>query len=283
MPNFPIVDAHLHIWDPSRLPYAWLDAHATLGRSFLLDDYEASVGADAVEAMVFVECDIDTGHSANEIAWVDSVARVDSRIGAYVAHAPVDRGDAVLAELEALQAFEKMRGVRRLIQSETKPGFCIQPDFIAGVRALERFEWSFDICILGWQMADAIALVDACPKVSFILDHIGKPTIREGLLEPWRAQIHELAERSNVVCKLSGVATEADHVSWTRADLAPFIDTALQAFGTDRLMFAGDWPVATQAISPKAWIAEVDHSLAGLSLDEQKSIYRDVARRAYRF
>lgn len=283
MPDLKIVDSHVHIWDPSKLAYTWLNDNATLGRKFLLEDYNAAFGANAVEAMVFVECDIDSGHAVDEIAWVDSVAKADPRIAAYVAHAPVDEGDGVLATLEALQPFQRMRGVRRLIQSETMPGFCLQESFITGVRMLERFDWSFDICILGWQMEDAIGLVDRCPNVSFVLDHIGKPSIRNGELEPWRQHMRQLAERSNVVCKLSGVATEADHKTWRREELTPFIATALEAFGPNRLMFGGDWPVATFAITPKQWLAEVDWALHDLSGDERQQIYSGVSRRFYRF
>ncbi|MEM6899334.1 MAG: amidohydrolase family protein [Pseudomonadota bacterium] len=283
MPDFPIIDAHLHVWDPSNLPYAWLSENETLNGSFLLPDYDAAVGDTRVEQMVFVECDIDEGSAVDEIRWIDELAQSDPRLAAYVAHAPVNLGDKVLPYLEALEPFTRMRGIRRLIQAETEPGYCIRPPFIDGVRQLERFDWSFDVCILAWQMEDVIKLVDACPKISFVLDHLGKPSIREGALHPWRDQMFRLAERDNVVCKLSGVATEADHARWTRDDLAPFIDTALEAFGPSRLMFAGDWPVATMAISADRWIAEVDWSLTGLSTDEQREIYGEVARRAYRF
>lgn len=283
MPATPIVDAHVHIWDPSNLSYAWLNEDRVLGRRFLLEDYDDAFGPDTTTAMVFVECDVDPGHAAEEIAWVDQVAKSDPRLAAYVAHAPVDQGDGVLKTLEALQPFERMRGVRRLIQSETMSGFCLQEDFVTGVRLLERFGWSFDICILGWQMEDAIGLVDCCPNIRFVLDHIGKPGIRAGELEPWRQQMFQLAERANVVCKLSGVATEADHAAWRREELTPFIDTALEAFGPKRLMFGGDWPVAALAITARQWLDEVDWALRDVSEDERHQIYTGTARRFYRF
>ncbi|MEM9387824.1 MAG: amidohydrolase family protein [Pseudomonadota bacterium] len=282
MPDFSIVDSHLHIWDPSRLPYRWLNGHETLGRAYLLPDYDEAVDGVDVSKMVFVECDIDPGHALDEIAWVDEVALQDPRIAAYVAHAPVETGDAIAPLLERLQDFSKMRGVRRLIQGETQAGFCVQPKFIQGVQALERFGWSFDICILGWQMDDAISLVDACPNVQFILDHIGKPRIIDGALQPWARQMSALAERENVVCKLSGVATEADHQSWKASDLSPFIQTALQSFGPQRLMFGGDWPVATQAIDARSWISCVDDEVGSLSEDEKRCLFLDVAAETYR-
>ncbi len=282
MSDIAVIDAHLHIWDPARLPYAWLDGHPVLGRSFLLADYDAATAPETVSKMVFVECDIDQGHAVDEVAWVEEVAASDPRIAAIVGHAPVDTGDAVLATLEALEPFGLMRGVRRLIQSETEPGFCTQPGFIEGVRCLERFDWSFDICILGPQMDDAIGLVDACPNISFVLDHIGKPRIANAALEPWRTQMRRLAERSNVVCKLSGVATEADHAAWTPDQLRPFMDAALEAFGPSRLMFGGDWPVAIQAIDARRWMDVARAAVAELSETEQRNVFAGTAERFYR-
>ncbi|MGB3556866.1 MAG: amidohydrolase family protein [Jannaschia sp.] len=175
-----------------------------------------------------------------------------------------------------------MRGIRRIIQDETEPGFCTRPAFVEGVRLLERFGWSFDICIFGHQMADAIQLVDLCPDVSFVLDHIGKPPIRDGRMEPWRRRMFALAERPNVMCKLSGVATEADHASWKPEDLRRYMDVALEAFGPNRLMFGSDWPVATEAIAARSWLDLVDEALSDLTLDEQRSVFAGTAERFYR-
>ncbi len=282
MSDSPIVDSHVHIWDPARLPYAWLDGHPVLDRPFLLGDYDAATAPESISKMVFVECDIDRGHAVDEVAWVEEVAASDSPIAGIVGHAPVEEGDAVLTTLEALEPFGLMRGVRRLIQSEAEPGFCIQPRFIDGVRRLERFDWSFDICILARQMDDAIALVDACPNIRFVLDHIGKPQIADGVLEPWRSKMRALAERPNVVCKLSGVATEADHVAWTPGQLRPFMDAALEAFGPSRLMFGGDWPVATQAISARRWMDLVREALVDLSETERRDVFAGTAEQFYR-
>ncbi|WP_429502951.1 amidohydrolase family protein [Paraburkholderia youngii] len=166
---------HLHIWDPAVLPYSWHKAVPSLNRAYLPNDLDAASDAGTVGAMIFVECDVDSPYSLDEIAWVNEQARLDPRIAAFVAHAPVEQGAGVLAHMEELSEFGCVRGVRRLIQSESDRNFCARRQFIAGVRELVRFGWTFDICIRHFQMESAIRLVDACPRVQFALDHIGKP------------------------------------------------------------------------------------------------------------
>jgi L-fuconolactonase len=282
MPSFPIVESHLHIWDPERIDIPWLASTPLLNRPMTLADYDAARGSTAVDAMVFLECDVAPEAALDEVAWVSGLAQSDARIQAIVAHAPLQLGEGATPHLEALSEFDLVRGVRRLIQSEPDTEFCIRPDFVEGVRRLSGFGWSFDACIIHTQIRSLIRLVDLCPDISFVLDHIGKPAIRDGQLEPWRDAMHELARRDNIVCKLSGVATEADHQNWTYQDLEPYMDTALQAFGPSRLMFGGDWPVALAAINYETWIATVDRFLAGLSDDERHQIYAGTARSFYR-
>jgi len=282
MPSFPIVDSHLHIWDSWQIDIPWLARDALLNRPMNLVDYDEARGSTTVDAMVFVECDVAPKAALAEVAWVAEQAQADPRIRAIVAHAPLELGTGVLPHLEALSSFDLVRGARRLIQSEPDTEFCIRPDFVEGVRLLSRFGWSFDACIVHTQLKSLTKLVDLCPDVSFVLDHIGKPAIRDGQLSVWRDEMHELARRDNVVCKLSGVATEADHETWTYQDLEPFMNTALEAFGPRRLMFGGDWPVALHATSYENWIATVDRLLVAVSEDDRHQIYTRTARSFYR-
>jgi L-fuconolactonase len=211
------------------------------------------------------------------LAW----AKEEPRIAAMVCNAALEKGDGARGELERLAATEKVRGVRRIYQDEPDPAFCLRPDFVAGVRALADYGLSFDLCLKHPQLGATIGLADACPNVPMLLDHIAKPGIAAGLMQPWADQMRELARRANVVCKLSGVATEAA-AGWTPADLRPYMEVALEAFGPARLMFGGDWPVSTLAITYPQWVALVDDLIRDLSEDEQRQIYRDTARAFYR-
>jgi L-fuconolactonase len=124
--------------------------------------------------------------------------------------------------------------------------------------------------------------VRQCPEVRFVLDHIAKPAIKAGEFEPWGRNLKELAALPNVTCKISGVTTEADHKTWTREQLKPYIAHAIECFGFDRVMYGGDWHVLELAGTYPQWVGIVDWVIAGASLEEQRKLYRDNAIRAYR-
>lgn len=282
MPNFPIVDTHVHLWDPAHLNYPWLADVEKLNRAFLPLDYRKHCGDVQVDQMVFLECDLDATQFLDEAKWVASLAEGEEpRLKGIVAHAPLHKGDAAKADLEALAQVSGVKGVRRLIQGQSVD-FCIQPYFVAGVQALSEFNLSFDLCIFHPQLANTIALVKACPNVQFVLDHIGKPGIKDGLFDPWCEELKQLAELPNVLCKVSGVMTEADHENWTFDEIRPYLDHVFGTFPFDRLMYGGDWPVSTLAIKYPIWVDTLDKVLAGCSEDELRHFYRDTAISFYK-
>ncbi len=282
MPNFPLVDTHLHIWDLGRLRYPWLSSVPLLNRNHLIEDFRRACGSVQVAKMVLVQCECDPALSPAEADWVTEVARTEPRLRGIVAQAPLEKGDAVNAALARLAANPLVKGVRRLIQSEADDAFCVRPDFVRGVQALHAHGLSFDICIFHRQLGNAIKLVRQCPDVSFVLDHIGKPDIKAGQLDPWRAELRELAKLENVSCKLSGLVTEADFAQWKPADLKPYIDHVVECFGFARVMFGGDWPVSTQASDYPRWVATLDDALHGCSTDELQRLYVRNAEAFYR-
>lgn len=282
MPAFPIVDTHLHLWDPGRLRYPWLAGVPALNRNFLIDDYRLACGPVQVAKMVFVQCDCDPVQAYAEADEVATIAAADPRIRGIVAHASLEQGDAAERDLVRLAGSPLVKGIRRLIQSEPDNAFCLRPDFVRGVQLLPRHGLSFDLCIVHRQLANTIQLVRQCPNVRFILDHIGKPDIKGGQLDPWRAELRELSRLENVWCKLSGLVTEADFEKWTAADLQPYIDHVIDCFGFGRVMFGGDWPVSTQAADFPRWVATLDDALRGCSPDELHRVYVRNAETFYR-
>ena len=281
MSEFSIVDTHVHLWDPTNLNYPWLGDVEQLNRAFLPVDYREHCGAVNVEKMVFLECDLDPTQFLDEAKWVASLAQEEPRLSGIVAHAPLHKGDAVKADLEALVEVPLVKGVRRLIQGEAID-FCVQPDFVAGVQALPEFGLSFDLCIFHPQLANTVELVKQCPQVQFVLDHIGKPGIADGLLDPWREELKQLAELPNVWCKISGMVTEADHEHWTSDDLKPYIDHVVETFGFDRVMYGGDWPVSILATEYPMWVWTLDQALSGCSGDELAKLYKNNAIEFYK-
>ena len=281
MPDFPLVDTHLHVWDPGLLRYPWLDDIPLLNKPYLLQDYDLACGAVAVERMVFLQAEVDPAQYQDEADWVDSLADQDSRLQGIVAWAPLENGDAARPALERLAANPRVKGIRRIIQAEPDIGFCLRPDFVTGVRLLPEFGLSFDICIVHYQLANTIKMVAQCPDVQFILDHIGKPDIRNGLMDPWRAEIRALSRFPNVFCKISGLVTEADHQRWTREQLRPYVHHVIECFGFDRVMYGGDWPVAAQAADYPRWVETLEWAFAGCTDEELKKLFHDNALAFY--
>lgn len=282
MPTEPVIDTHVHLWDPKLIRYPWLADNALLNRPYLLDDYRVATESISLESMIFVQCEADFATFESEAAWVAGLGRSEPRIKGMVAWAPLEKGKAVREDLGRLKRHSILRGIRRIIQFEPDLDFCLRPDFVEGVRTLSEFDLSFDICIDYRHMSKVLRFVDQVPEVRMVLDHIGKPAIKDGAMNPWAEQIRQLARLPHVSCKISGVATEADHKRWNSDELKRYIDVAIDAFGFDRIMFGGDWPVSTQAIKYQRWVGLLDEILVGVTAGERRNFWRDNAARFYR-
>lgn len=281
MPSFPIIDAHLHLWDPAVLRYPWLDDIPLLNRPFLPEDYKAATEGLHVEKMVFVQCECEFSQCEEEVNFITRLAEADKRIEGIVAWAPLEKGIPATETLERFSTNKLVKGIRRIIQFEPDPEFCLRKDFIEALRLLPRYGFSFDICISHRQMENVIKLVRECPEVRFVLDHIGKPGIKQLQTDPWRSNLKTLSGFENVWCKMSGLVTEADHAGWKKEDLATFCKYVLDYFTPDRLIFGGDWPVVLQAADYVTWIETLDFLLSGLSQNELLKIYRQNAETFY--
>ena len=282
MPDFPIVDSHVHLADPQRFGYAWTRNAPSLNRTVLPEHLTKAAAPVAIDTIVFVEVDVDDPQQVAEAEWIESLGEADPRLKGMVASLPLERGNGVQGDLEKMLRCQRLRGIRRLIQNQKDPDFCIQPKFIEGLKLLARHDLVFDICIFHHHLPNAIRMVRQCPEVRFVLDHIAKPAIKAGEFEPWGRNLKELAALPNVACKISGVTTEADHKSWTREQLKPYIAHAIECFGFDRVMYGGDWHVLELAGTYPQWVEIVDWVIAGASADEKRKLYRDNAIRAYR-
>jgi L-fuconolactonase len=283
MPAFPIIDSHVHLWDPQRFRITWIDGDPLLDQAYGLEAFHEHTRGVAIEAFVYLEVNVEPAYALLEARHIAGLMAEDPRLRAIVAWAPLEHGTRLRSYLEALTAIDpRIRGVRRVVQGEPDPGFSARPDFVRGVQLLPEFGLSCDICIKHHQLAATIALVRQCPEVQFVLDHIGKPDIAVGQIDPWRAQIAELAALPNVVCKISGMVTEADHQAWTPADLAPYVAHVIDVFGEDRVLFGGDWPVALLASGYQRWVETLDALTAQLSDGARRKLWAENARRIYR-
>jgi len=277
-----IVDAHHHLWDTRRFRYSLFERIPALNRPYPVGDFDQIATAEGVDASVCVEATSAGADGLAELAWLRQQADRSSRVTAIVAWAPVEQPELpdYLARITALSD-PRIVGVRRSFEFEAYD-FPSRPEVVSGVRRLAEAGLSFDLVLFHASLTAASELVAQCPQVSFILDHLGKPAIRERQLEPWSTHIAELAALPNVVCKISGMTTEAEHETWTVDDLAPYFHRAVECFGWDRLLFGSDWPVCNLAGGYDSWRRAVDALLAGVSSADRTKFFVGNAVRIYR-
>jgi L-fuconolactonase len=290
MPRFPVIDTHLHIWDPQRLSYAWIKGNPLFDRPYHVEDYRRDSAGVEVEAMVFLECYADftpeSGQYLEEVEFVEDEAKRDPRIVGIVPMAPLEKGrgaEPILAEMA--EKHPTIKGIRRIVEFDADPrALTLSDPFIEGVNFLEKFGMHFEINVNHTQMDIVREFVPWIPNVPMILDHCGKPGIKEGAIEQYRSDVAELSRHPNLWCKLSDLPVEADLANWTEADLRPYIEATIEAFGVERTIYAGDYPVCLQATTLPRWVEVLDRAFAEMDLseDETRKIYRDNANAFYR-
>ena len=289
MPDFPIVDTHLHIWDQTQLRYSAFAANPLFNHPYHVEDYQRDCGQTDIEAMVFLECYADFwdggGQYIKEIEFVEREAQRDPRIKAIVPMAPLEWGKKVEPMLRQMQQHQTVRGIRRIVEFDDNPReLTLSDSFIEGVNLLSKFGWHFEINVNHTQMDIVREFVMRVPDVALILDHCGKPGIKEGAIAQFRDDVKFLAKRKNLWIKLSDLPVEADIDQWTEADIRPFIAATLDTFGPGRTIFGADYPILLQATTITQWVEILDQAFSdlGLSESETRSIYRDNAIKFYR-
>lgn len=272
-----MIDAHHHLWRYEPVEYSWISEDmAVLRRDFLPADLFQEMAAAGVTGAIAVQA----RQSLEETEWLLELASSNEWMMGVVGWIPLEDAD-VEGEIERLAANPKFKAVRHVIQDEPDPAFMLRPDFQRGLGLLPRFGLVYDLLIYERQLPEAIHLVDEHRDVTFVLEHIGKPRIRDGLFAPWRELIRELARRENVFCKISGMATEAGWRSWAEADLRPYWETVLDGFSPSRLMFGTDWPVLLLAGTYVQWTRIVRGWVGRLTKTEQEAILSGTAARVY--
>ncbi len=276
-----IVDAHLHVWNTDRFDYAWLADVPTLDRTMTFGDLaaERAPGAAHVDGFVVVQADCRPDQAMAEVDWVTTMAGEGPVLG-IVAFAPLEDGDAVSEHLDDLGERPLVVGVRRPLSSEPV-GFSATDAFRAGARAVAAHSFAFDARVTEAQLGDVIALADAVPELAIVLDHAGQPARPTDAPGAWSRSIAELALRPNVVCKVSSLPALTGSGAWTLDALRPSLDTVLDAFGPDRLLFGSDWPASSGRTSLDRWLDTIAEWSGAFSADEREALFAGTAERVY--
>ena len=237
------IDAHQHFWRYNADEYGWIDdSMAGLQRDFLPEDLKREMEVAGFDGAVAVQA----RQTLEETRWLLKLAASSTHVLGVVGWVDL-RSPSVRSQLAEFAGSPKFLGVRHIVQSESDDRFLLQPEFLRGIAALEEFDLTYDILIYPRHLPVAAEFVKRFPRQRFVLDHVAKPLIKSGSLRPWQSGIRELAQNTNVFCKLSGLITEADWKNWKSSDFEPYLDVALESFGRDRLMIGSDWPVCTVA------------------------------------
>lgn len=282
MPSVAVIDSHVHLFDTGRLSYSWLERRPGINHPHLYEDYKRAIDGLPIEKIVFAEVWVDAPLHLAEAEWISEQAALHPEIAGMIAAAPLEIGRDVLGDLEKMRTFPTFRAVRRITEAETDERFCERPGFVDAVGLLGEMDVVCDVCVFAHQLPGVISLARHCPRTTIVLDHIGKPAIRDGEMDAWRRNITALSALPNVVTKISGVLTEADQGNWSREIVRPYLDHAIESFGFDRVMFGSDWPVLALTTSVAGWIDIVDWTIQGSSNEEQSKLYRDNAARIYK-
>jgi L-fuconolactonase len=270
------IDAHHHLWHYSAIEYEWIDDRmAALRRDFLPADFLRELNSTGIDGAVTVQAQ----QTLEETQWLLELAATHKEILGVVGWAPI-ASPHFEKSLNALTINPNLVGLRHVVQAEP-PGFLDNEDFNRGIRAMRGTGLAYDILIVEHQLPEAIRFVDRHPQQVFVLDHIAKPKIAAGELEPWSTQIRELSKRSNVCCKISGMVTEDSWSNWSLASLRPYLDTVVDAFGAHRLLAGSDWPVCLVAADYKQWWQLLRGYFASFSADERGDIFGATAARIY--
>jgi L-fuconolactonase len=271
------IDAHQHFWRYALATHPWIDdSMGALKRDFLPEDLAPLLRDAGLDGCIAVQAAQDVA----ETEWLLRLAGEHPFVRGVVGWVDLCAPD-VAEQLGRLAANPALRGIRHLVQDEPDDGFMLRPGFMRGIAALARFDLAYDILIYPRQMPAAVELAQAFPQQRFVLDHLGKPRIRDGELDAWARGIAALSRNRNVSCKLSGMVTEADWQAWSPDDFTPYLDVAMDWFGPERLMIGSDWPVCTLAGAYGDVIGIVSRYIERLPPEDREAITGGTAARVY--
>jgi L-fuconolactonase len=273
------VDAHHHVWDLSVRDQDWIPEHSPLRRTFTVADLAPEARAAGVDRTVLVQ----TVTVPEETPEFLALAAGHDLIAGVVGWADLTRPDIAdeLARLRDLSGGDHLKGIRHQVQGEPDPEWLLRPDVRRGLAAVAAAGLVYDLVVLPRQLPACARAAAALPELTFVLDHLGKPPIASGTLDPWSADLGALAALPNTVAKLSGLVTEADPAAWKVDDLRPYVLSALDAFGPHRLMFGSDWPVCTLAATYSQVTYSARELLGGLGEQEREEVFTGTATRVY--
>jgi L-fuconolactonase len=267
--HYPIVDAHQHFWKYDPLRDGWMtDEMKILQKDYLPHDINPVFEENHISGSVAVQAD----PSENENQFLLELAEQNPFIKGVVGWIDF-QADELEERLRYYQQFPAMKGFRHLLQGEKQRDSLLNPAFQRGIGLLNKYGFSYDLLILPDQLGFAEKLVAAFPDQRFVIDHLSKPHIKQGVISEWKLAIQRFASYQNVYCKISGMVNEADWEFWEPEDFRPYLNTVTEVFGTNRIMFGSDWPVCLCAATYSEVLQIATDYFSSFSIEEQSGIF----------
>ena len=263
------IDAHQHFWQFDPVKDGWItEEMAVIRKDFLPKDIKPVLKKNGIEGCVAVQAD----QSEKETKFLLDLAKENDFIKGVVGWIDL-LNENINERLDYYSQFKALKGFRHILQGEKERQFMLRPDFIRGIRALKKFNFTYDILIFPDQLQYAKNFVAAFPDQKFVIDHIAKPYIIDKEIDEWKKDITDVAKQKNVYCKISGLVTEADWKKWKEKDFVPYLDVIVEAFGMDRVMFGSDWPVCLLAASYKKVTGIVQNYFSSFTQQELGKVF----------
>ena len=276
------IDSHHHIWDLSVRPQTWMqgDELKPISRTILIDELEPELLKSGIDFTVVVQ----TVTTPDETPELLDLALTHPKVCAVVGWVDLESEDIRPQLDKYLQhpGGEKLVSLRDMAQDKADPNWLLREDVIRNIHRIAEYDLSFDILTRPPQLAAAVEMVKRSPNNVFVLDHISKPYMAKGEINPWADQISQISKFENVSVKVSGLFTEANWSNWNQETFKPYLDHVLNSFTPSRMMFGSDWPVCLLAASYADTISLMENFIGSFSISEQESFWSGTAKRAYK-
>jgi L-fuconolactonase len=270
------IDSHQHFWSYDQHRDSWMNEDMrALRRDFLPVDLFPLLQQNHMDGCIAVQAD----QSTDETDFLLQLADKNDFIKAVVGWIDLRAGN-IEGQLEKYLSHKKLKGFRHIVQDEPE-NFLLREDFCRGISLLKNYQFTYDILVYSSQLPTVLRFIELFPDQRFVIDHIGKPDIKNRKIEQWRNEMKEIAKHPNVYCKLSGMVTEADWKNWTVADFQPYIQSILENFGSERVMFGSDWPVCVLSASYRQCCEILDQNTLHLNEEDKRKLWGENAIRFY--
>lgn len=280
--RIPVVDSHHHFWTPGRYDYYWMAGPELepIRKSFRPADMQPLLTASGVDYTVLVQTVPNVDETREFLAIAQETPFVAGVVG-WVDLTNPALGQT-LDELKSATGGNYLVGIRHMVHDEPDEEWLLRPDVQRGLQSIVHADLAYDLLLRPRELEPALEVVKAHPHLRFVIDHVAKPEIAAGEIVEWKKRMEAFSEQEHVMCKLSGMVTEANWTTWTPEDLRPYVETVLDIFGTERVMFGSDWPVSLLAAEYGRVKSALEAALPRLSTDEEAAVFGGNAIRFYR-